>query len=270
MSASRAWAAPWFSSTTRRRPHLSARGSPSPMSLATSSAGCRASSRAFTISVSSRKWRRTPASPWSTRFPTSFIPARRLPIFLHWKKIGKRLAGMKLVGKRVDHGDAGVRRHFLEDTLMVNARDDALHPALEVASDIGDGLPRAERCGRLRVVEENHGAAHALDADIEGDTRAERGLLKNQRDEFAVERGGVTAGASLDIRRELEQFARVRGTPFRPGEEIIRQGNRCNQRRSGHFFTLPPQGRRARDSRTCRNPKRRPALESLQERVQRA
>jgi len=46
----------------------------------------QASSRAFTISVSSRKWRRTLASPWSTRFPTSFIPARRLPIFLHWKK----------------------------------------------------------------------------------------------------------------------------------------------------------------------------------------
>src|SRR5260370_862132 len=39
--------------------------------------------------------------------------------------------------------------------------------------------------------------------DVERDTRAERGLLKNQRDEFAVERGGVTARAGLDVRREL-------------------------------------------------------------------
>src|SRR2546426_9380689 len=64
---------------------------------------------------------------------------------------------MKLVGERVDHGDAGVRRHFLEHTLMVNASDDALHPALEVARHVGDGLPRAERGGRLRVVQKNDG-----------------------------------------------------------------------------------------------------------------
>src|SRR5258708_24952189 len=110
---------------------------------------------------------------------------------------------MELVRKRVDRGNGGVRRHFLEATLMVNACDDDLHPALEVASDIGDGLTRAERGGCLRVVQENDGAAHALDADVEGDTRAERGLLKNQRDEFAVERVGVTARAGLGVRREL-------------------------------------------------------------------
>ena len=104
------------------------------------------------------------------------------------KEIGERLAGMKLVGERVDHGDAGVRRHFLEDTLMVNASDDALHPALEVARHVGDGLPCAERGGCLRVVQKNNGTTHTLDADVEGDPRAERGLLKNQRDELAVER----------------------------------------------------------------------------------
>src|SRR5260370_34538737 len=98
---------------------------------------------------------------------------------------------MKLVGKRVDPRDMGIRGQFLEDALMINASDDDLHPALEVASDIGDGLPRAKRCGGLRMVQEYDRTTHALDADIEGDARAERGLLKNQGDEFAAQRGGV-------------------------------------------------------------------------------
>src|SRR5439155_26081536 len=62
-----------------------------------------------------------------------------------------------------------------------------------------------------------------LDADIEGDTGAQRGLLKNQRDEFAVERGNVTDRARFDVCRQLEQFARVRRSPLRSGEEIFRQ-----------------------------------------------
>jgi len=92
----------------------------------------------------------------------------------------------------------------------------------EFARDIGDGLSRAERGGGLRVVQENDGAAHALNADIEGDARAQRRLFKNQGDKLALKRGRVTNGAGFDIRRKQEQFARVRGAPFRSGEEIIR------------------------------------------------
>src|SRR5258708_20498501 len=155
--------------------------------------------------------------------------AQRTEFFFQRKEIRERLAGMKLVGERINHWNGRVGRHFVKDTVVVNARDNALHPALKVASDISDGLPRAERGGCLRVVQENDGATHALDADVEGDTRAERGLLKNQRDEFAMERGCVAAGAGLDIRRELEQFARGRGAPLRSGEEIIGQGNGRNE-----------------------------------------
>jgi hypothetical protein len=72
------------------------------------------------------------------------------------------------------------------------------------------------------VVEKNHGTAHALDADVEGNARAQRRLFKNQGDEFALQRGRITDGAGFNIRRKLEQFARVRGAPFRSGEQIIR------------------------------------------------
>ena len=153
---------------------------------------------------------------------------------------------------------------------MINPRDDALHPALQVPSDIGDGLARTERCGRLRVVQETDGTTHTLDADIEGDTGAQRGLLKNQRDEFAVERGSVTDRARFDVCRQLEQFARVRRAPLRSGEEIFRQRNRRNQSRRGHFFTLPPQAQPAQDWRPGRNPKRRPAVGLFEEQAQRA
>src|SRR5258705_127122 len=97
-----------------------------------------------------------------------------------------------------------------------------------VSRDIGDGFARAERCGRLGVVQENDRAAHALDADLEGDARAERRLLKNERDELAAQRGGVAPGTGLHVGRELKEFTRVRGAPFRSREEIIRQRNRGN------------------------------------------
>src|ERR1700674_1548588 len=177
---------------------------------------------------------------------------------------------MKFVGKRVDHGDVRIRGHFFEDALLVHAGNDAMDPALEVARDIGDGFARAERRRRLRVVEEYHRAAHALDADVEGDTRAKRGLFENERDEFAVQRGGVADRTSLDVRGEMKQFARMRRAPFRSSKEIVRQRNGYNESRRGHFFTLPQHGRRAPGSWTCRNPERGPVAGWLREPIQRA
>src|SRR5260370_15812376 len=118
---------------------------------------------------------------------------------------------MKLIGERVDHRDAGVGSHFLENALLVDARDDALNPALEIARDIGDGLAGTERRRSLRVVQKNDGTAHALNADVEGDTRAKRGLFKNQRDELAVKRGGVPDGALRGLRRQLGRLPRKPG-----------------------------------------------------------
>ena len=103
------------------------------------------------------------------------------------EEIRQSLARMKLVGKRVDHRNAGVRGHFLKHPLGVNARDDAVHPALQIARDIGNRFALAQGGGRLRVIEEHHGPAHALDADVECNPRAQGGLLKNQGDEFAVQ-----------------------------------------------------------------------------------
>jgi len=61
-----------------------------------------------------------------------FESAQSAEFFLEREKIGKRLAGMKLVGKRVDHRDASVRGHFFEHALVVDAGDNAMNPALKL------------------------------------------------------------------------------------------------------------------------------------------
>src|SRR6202007_1454044 len=78
-------------------------------------------------------------------------------------------------------------------------------------------------------------------ADLEGDASAERGLLEDQREKFAAQGGVVAGGLRLDVRGELQEFARLRGTPFRSGEQIVDQQNRCSECCCRHFFlfTLP-------------------------------
>src|SRR5271169_6937 len=75
--------------------------------------------------------------------------------FLESEEIGERLAGMKLIRKSVDYGNAGVGGHFFEDFLVVDTGHYPVDPAVEIARDIGDGLAGTERGGGLRVVEEN-------------------------------------------------------------------------------------------------------------------
>src|SRR5882762_11976544 len=119
---------------------------------------------------------------------------------------------------------------------MIDAGDDALHPAIEIASDIGDGFAGAERGGSLGVIEENHGAAHALDADVKSYARAERRLFENESDEFALQRGSVAEGTRFYVGGEVEEFTGVRGAPFGSGEEIVGQRNGRYKSGCGHLL----------------------------------
>src|SRR5882762_2139140 len=120
---------------------------------------------------------------------------------------------------------------------MIHAGHDTLHPAIEIASDIGDGFARAERGGSLGVIEENDRSAHALDADVESDACAERRLLENEGDKFSLQRGSVADGTRFYVGGEVEEFASVRGTPLGSGEEIVGQRNGRYKSGGGHLFT---------------------------------
>ena len=142
--------------------------------------------------------------------------------FFESKEIGERLAGMKFIGERVDHGNAGVSGHFLEDFLLVDASDDAVDPAIEIARDIGDGLARAER-GEACVWSRKTTEPPMLWMPTSKVTRVRsEGFSKISAMNFPVQRGSVTARARFDVGGELKQIARVRGAPFRSGEQIIR------------------------------------------------
>ncbi len=157
--------------------------------------------------------------------------------FFEGEEIGERLARVKFVRERVDDRNRNVGSHLFENALLVDASDDALHPLLEVARDIRNGFAFAE--AGLRVVQEDHEAAHALDADFKSDTRAQGRLLKNQRDVLIAQDRGKTRRTRLDFRGALQEVARSCRTPLGAGEKILCQwdSERCS--RSSHSFFLP-------------------------------
>ena len=96
-----------------------------------------------------------------------------------------------------------------------------MHPALKVPRDVGNRFALAE--ARFGVIEKNHRAAHALNANFKRDARAQRRLLKNQREKFAAQARTRSVRMRLDVRGQLKQFPGLRGAPFRAGEKIVEE-----------------------------------------------
>src|SRR5713226_3441839 len=70
------------------------------------------------------------------------------------------------------------------------------------------------------MVQEDGGAAHALDADLERDPSAQRGLLENQRKKPPAERAAVTIGSHLDACGQVIELADQRRAPFGAGKKV--------------------------------------------------
>ncbi len=180
----------------------------------------------------------------------------RAEFFFECEEIGERLTGMEFVGESVDDGNFRGGGHLVEDPLFVNASDDAVNPALEIASDIGDGFAFAE--ASLGVIKKNDVAGHALNSDLESDASTQRRFFEDERDKFSAQRVGITGGIGLDVRRDREKFSRMRRTPFGSGEQIVCDKDWSCQSSCCHFFLLPHCGvsrvpRRFRRSHGFRN-----------------
>ena len=106
--------------------------------------------RRFTPRRAARK-----ISEWQTLLPSptyASLNPRKSPNFSSSvKKSASAWHGMKAIGERVDHRDVGVGGHFFQHALFVDARDDAVYPALKVARHVRDRFALAEP--RLRMVE---------------------------------------------------------------------------------------------------------------------
>ena len=101
-------------------------------------------------------------------------------------EVGDGLAGVLEVRERVDDGHVGVRGHLGDGVVREGAEDDDVHPALEVAGDVGDGLALAE--GSVGLVDEDGVAADGVHRGLEGEARAQRGLFEEHDHLLGVER----------------------------------------------------------------------------------
>src|SRR5438034_10316254 len=90
---------------------------------------------------------------------------QRAEFFFQREIIRQRLARMKTVGESVDDRNLSVRRQLFENGLVIDARDDALHPALEIPRHVHDGLALAEP-RPLRTVQENPRSHYPLNPDL--------------------------------------------------------------------------------------------------------
>ena len=104
-------------------------------------------------------------------------------------EVGDCLAGMLEVAEGIDHGDAGVLRHFGDGLVRIGAQHDDADPALDVARDVGQGFALAQ--GRLGLVDEERGAAEGVHRRLEGEARAQRGLLEEHDHLLRVERPAI-------------------------------------------------------------------------------
>ncbi len=133
-------------------------------------------------------------------------------------EVGNGLAGMLEVAEGVDDGDARVLRHFCDGLVGVSAQHDDLDPALDVARDVGQGFALAE--GRLGLVDEERGAAEGVHRRLEGEARAQGGLLEEHDHLLRVERPAIRGGVGLDVVGEREHAGQLGGGEVGDGAEI--------------------------------------------------
>src|ERR1700733_31214 len=143
---------------------------------------------------------------------SDFKSAQRAKMFFEREEVRNRLARMKAVCQRVDHGNSRVLCELFENRLFEKPRDDSIRPAFETPRHISNGFAFAEV--RRSVIEERGRTAQARDSDFERHARPQRWLLENQSKESSGKRAAITIRASFHVRRELQHVANLRGAPL--------------------------------------------------------
>ena len=105
--------------------------------------------------------------------------AQRPEPLLQREEVGERLAGMLLVGERVDRrAAAAAAANSCSSVLREGPDDHGVDPAFEVARDVGDRLAAAERDVGLQ---RDDMPAELADRDLERRPRAQRRLVEQHR-----------------------------------------------------------------------------------------
>ena len=149
-------------------------------------------------------------------------PRQPALVLAHGLQVGEELAGVELVGERVEHRHAGVRRHGDDVALVGRAPHDRRGLAAEDAGDVLDALARPHR-GQAAV------DRHRVAAEL-GDAGGERHLGAQGR---AVEDQGdrPRAGERLVVERlglhpvgQVEDLEQLGGRQVVVTEEVAGHG----------------------------------------------
>ena len=135
-------------------------------------------------------------------------PRQRVVRLAQRQQVGERLAGVVQVGEHVDHRDLAVLGEAFEHLVRSGAHADRGDVAREHERRVAQRLAARE----LQLVGAQHDgvAAELVDADLEGDARARRGLLEDQRDAAPVQRARGQR-RRLQLQRAVEQRRQLAG-----------------------------------------------------------
>ena len=131
---------------------------------------------------------------------------------------------MFAVAQRIDHMKLrGRRRKLFEQLLRKRPNDDRVDPPLDIARDVGNRFPFAERGIRLQRY---HVAAELVHRNFERRTRAERRLLEQHRHVPAIERvrrrrEAAERSVRFHLRREIETAFELDRIEVEHREEIF-------------------------------------------------
>ena len=133
--------------------------------------------------------------------------------------IGQGLTGMVKVAQRIDDGDARPGGEAIHRALQEYPRDQAIHPAIQVAGDIFQRLANADG-----AFQEHASSAHLLHGEFEGELGPQRGFFEQHADILAVQGVRVVAGRGFHFGGEVEQVEE-----FAVGEIEILQKVGCGR-----------------------------------------
>ena len=145
----------------------------------------------------------------------------RTAMLLEGHQVGHDLAGMGIVGQRVDNRHGGVLGHFPHAVVIGGADHDRIDIARQDTCRIADRLGAAEL--HFRAGQEERLAAELAHADIEGDAGAGGRLFENHCQHLAGERLVSLAGLEglLAAFRVVENGAKILRRNRRKIQEML-------------------------------------------------
>ena len=149
--------------------------------------------------------------------------ARELALVLaDRQQIRQQLAGVEVVGQRVDDGHPGAGGHLLEPRLRVGAPDDRRHHPLEHARGVGGRLLASQLAVRGR--DDERAAAEVGDADGEAHPGAGRRLVEDHRDGLRARERRAAPAVGLDQLGEVEDLGLLRRGEVVVAQEVAGHG----------------------------------------------